>query len=332
MRLFATAVLFLDLAGCGYVGDPQPPAFHIPKPVLDLQVVERGSKLQVTFTMPAATGEGLPVREAGQIDLRIGPAPAPPFNLKAWLAGTKSIFVEWPAISPVTAQTVTQSFDALPWAGKDVIIGVRLTSPTGRPSAMSNLVAASVIPPLTSPAGFAAESRADGVFLRWNAPAQPGTAYRITRQIGDGVPQTIANLPETQYLDLVTAFGPTYRYTIQSYVKAGDINALSEPSPEFSIPHIDRFAPAVPTGLNALAGATAIEMGWDRNTDADLAGYRIYRAAGDGEFFRLPGEIEPPSFRDTTVKSGQRYRYVITAVDRLGNESGRSEPAEAEAP
>ena len=56
------------------------------------------------------------------------------------------------------------------------------------------------------------------------------------------------------------------------------------------------------------------------------------RATGDGDFVWLPGEMEPPAFRDTTVKSGQRYRYVITAVDRLGNESGRSEPAEAEAP
>jgi fibronectin type 3 domain-containing protein len=81
-----------------------------------------------------------------------------------------------------------------------------------------------------------------------------------------------------------------------------------------------------------IAGAKTIDLGWDRNTDADLAGYRIYRAVGDGPFVRIPGEIEPPSFRDTQVQTGQRYRYVITAVDKLGNESGRSEPAEAEAP
>ena len=338
MRLVLPCLLLVGLTGCGYVGDPQPPALKIPKPVLDLRVIERGSKLEVSFTMPVATGEGLPVREAGEIDLRIGPAPAPPFEMNGWMAGTKSIFIEWPVLAPLpakggpVAQTVTQSFDALPWAGKDVILAVRLTSPSGRPSAVSNLVAASVIAPLTLPAGFAAESRADGIQLRWTALPQPGTAYRITRQIGDGAPQTIADTAEAQYLDLVTAFGPTYRYTIQSYVKAGDINALSDASPGLAVAHLDHFPPAVPTGLAVLAGATAIELGWDRNTDADLAGYRIYRATGDGDFVWLPGEMEPPAFRDTTVKSGQRYRYVITAVDRLGNESGRSEPAEAEAP
>ncbi|MBY0502621.1 MAG: hypothetical protein K2X03_01845 [Bryobacteraceae bacterium] len=327
----------ITLVNCGYVGDPLPPAAKIPKPVLDLRVIERGDKLEVVFTMPVVTGEGLPVREPGQIDLRIGPAPAPPFDVNAWLAGSQSIFVEWPplALAPdgtAIARTITQAFDAEPWAGKEVVIGVRLTSPSGRPSGFSNFVAAEVIPPLRKPTSFTGESRGDGILLRWPAVAQPGVAYRITRQIGEGEPQTIADTPENQFLDLVTAFGPTYRYTLQSYVKAGDINALSELSPVMQVVHVDRFAPAVPTGLVVLAGATSVELGWDRNTDADLAGYRIYRALTNGEFVRFPGEIDAPAFRDTTTKSGQRYRYAITAVDRAGNESGRSEPAEIEAP
>lgn len=347
MRLVLTLSLLFWLSGCGYVGDPQPPAVHIPKPVLDLRVVERGSTLEISFTMPIATGEGLPIREAGKIDLRVGPAPAPPFDLNAWLSGAREVPVAWPArltaAAPVKAakkgtppmpdllQTVTQAFDAQPWAGKDVIVGIRLTSPTGRLNAMSNLIAVSVIPPLTAPPNFAAESRADGIQLHWTAPTQPGLHYRITRQIGDAPSQTIADLVETQYLDLVTAFGPTYRYTLQSYVRAGDINAISEPTPDLAIAHVDHFPPGIPTGLAVLAGAKTIELGWDRNTDADLAKYRVYRALGDGPFARI-AEVEPPAFRDAQIQTGQRYRYAIAAVDRLGNESARSEPAEVEAP
>jgi len=334
MRLAFALIAFVGLAGCGYVGDPLPPALNIPKPVLDLRVIERGQKIEAAFTMPIETGEGLPVLKAGRVDLRIGPAPPPPFDLNAWLAGTREVFVEWPPIPvpPAGAPTVTQSFDAQPWAGKDVIVGVRLTSPSGRLGGMSNLVALSVIPPLTAPANFTAESRADGILVRWTAPPQPGTNYRLTRQIGDEPAQTIADLPDTQYLDLVTNFGPTYRYTVQSYVRAGDINAVSDSSEPLAVAHVDHFPPTVPTGLAILAGATTIELGWDRNTDADLAGYRIYRAVGDGPFVRLSGEVQPPSFRDAQIQSGQRYRYAISAVDRLGNESAHSEPAEVEAP
>ena len=345
MRFVLTLSLLFWLSGCGYVGDPLAPALHIPKPVLDLRVIERGRNLEISFTMPIVTGEGLPIREAGQIDLRFGVAPAPPFDLNAWLAGARPLPLEWPALlppvvkpqkkgtkaAPVVLQTVTKAFDAESWAGKDVILGVRLTSPTGRFSAMSNLVAVSVIPPLTVPADFGADSQADGIHLKWTAPTQPGVHYRVTRQIGDAPAQTIADLVETLYVDLVTAFGPTYHYTLQSYVRAGDINALSEPSADLAVPHTDHFAPGVPTGLAVLAGAKTIELGWDRNTDADLAKYRVYRALGDGVFTRV-AEVEPPVFRDAQVQTGQRYRYAITAVDRLGNESARSEPAEVEAP
>ena len=345
MRLLLPLCLLAWLAGCGYVGDPQAPALRIPKPVLDLRVVERGRNLEISFTMPIATGEGLPIREAGTIDLRVGGAPAPPFDLSAWLAGARAVPVEWPALlppvvipqkkgaaaAPVLPQTVTKAFDAESWAGKDIVLGVRLTSPNGRLSAMSNLVAVSVIPPLTVPVDFAADSQADGIHLKWTAPTQPGVHYRVTRQIGDAPAQTIADLVETQYVDLVTAFGPTYHYTLQSYVRAGDINAVSEPSANLAVPHVDHFAPGIPTGLAVLAGAKTIELGWDRNTDADLAKYRVYRALGDGAFTRV-AEVEPPAFRDAQIQTGQRYRYAITAVDRLGNESARSEPAEVEAP
>ena len=318
MRLLLPLFWLVWLASCGYVGDPLAPALNVPKPVLDLRVIERGRNLEISFTMPFATGEGLPIREAGTIDLRVGGAPAPPFDLNAWLAGTSAVPVEWPLQKPVVMpqkkgtpavpvvlQTVTKSFNAQSWAGKDVILGVRLTSPSGRLNAMSNLVAVSVIPPLTTPADFAADSQADGIHLKWTAPSQPGVHYRVTRQIGDAPAQTIADLAETQYLDLVTAFGPTYRYTLQGYVRAGDINAVSEPSANLAVPHIDHFAPGVPTGLAVLAGAKTIELGWDRNTDADLAKYRVYRASGDGVLTRV-AEVEPPAFRDAVPPSSQR--------------------------
>ncbi len=86
-RLAAAAIALLTglLAGCGYVGDPLPPALNIPKPVEDLRVVQVGDKLLVDFTIPLQTTEGLPVRDLGPIELRIGPGGSP-FDQGQWAA------------------------------------------------------------------------------------------------------------------------------------------------------------------------------------------------------------------------------------------------------
>ena len=65
----------LIAAGCGYVGDPLPPALNIPERVRDLSVEEVGGKLIVSFTQPKLTTEALPVRELEAPDLRINDQP-----------------------------------------------------------------------------------------------------------------------------------------------------------------------------------------------------------------------------------------------------------------
>jgi len=41
--------------------------------------------------------------------------------------------------------------------------------------------------------------------------------------------------------------------------------------------------------------------------------------------------IEAPTFSDSKVESGKKYRYTVSAVDGTGNESDRSATAEATA-
>jgi fibronectin type 3 domain-containing protein len=57
-----------------------------------------------------------------------------------------------------------------------------------------------------------------------------------------------------------------------------------------------------------------------------LVGYNIVRATGDGPFTPLAQRVPLPAYTDTQVQSGQRYRYAVSAVDVVGNESERSTP------
>src|SRR5206468_3717944 len=94
-RLTFTTAAMLSLCGCGYIGEPMPPALNIPQPVQDLRVVQYGDRLVVDFTIPGLTMEQLPVKETGTAELRIGPGGAP-FDMNRWIAGAKEI--------PITSQ------------------------------------------------------------------------------------------------------------------------------------------------------------------------------------------------------------------------------------
>src|SRR4051812_31778567 len=106
----------LLLTGCGVIGDVLPPALNLPMLATDVTVLEHDKNIVVTFRIPESTTEGMLIRHKPQIDLRIGPAPADPNDLKGWEAHA----VRVPTVDP-HAET-----PAGPWVNQKVAISVRL--------------------------------------------------------------------------------------------------------------------------------------------------------------------------------------------------------------
>ena len=309
MRPLLTAALLLAFSGCGYVGPPQPPALNIPKPVDDLSVSEIGDRIVARFTPPSQTTENLPATNLQSVDLYAGSG-STPFSQERWLA---------------TARRYNAPFEipAADWVGQQIVLAVRTTGRSGRPSDLSNLVILTVSTPLTTPSTPALTNTADGVRLQWsgNAPR-----YRVLRALADAEPQPLAEVDTTNYLDQTTTFGARYRYVILGI--NGDTQQ-SRPSAQAEITPLDTFAPATPSGLTAVAGASSIDLSWTRNSEDDLAAYSIFRAVDDGPFQSIATGLTIPAFTDTRVEAGKRYRYVVSATDMAGNESQRSAEAAA---
>ncbi len=66
------------------------------------------------------------------------------------------------------------------------------------------------------------------------------------------------------------------------------------------------------------------KLTWTPSPDGDLATYEVYRAAGTGPFQKVATTAEA-AWTDPGLEVGQAYRYVVSAVDKLGNESNRSD-------
>jgi len=88
----------------------------------------------------------------------------------------------------------------------------------------------------------------------------------------------------------------------------------------------DGSAPATPIDVVTRAGDRSVVLHWRRHSEANLAGYRVYRSSNaNGPFAVLdPVPVQSPSFADFAVTNGQNYFYSVRALNESGEESSDS--------
>lgn len=91
----------------------------------------------------------------------------------------------------------------------------------------------------------------------------------------------------------------------------------------------DLSPPAAPRNLRATADGLSVSLSW--SAVRGVAGYNVYRSpVSGGGYVRVNGApVTGTTYRDASagLRSGQRYYYVVRALDRAGNESRPSNEA-----
>ena len=84
-------------------------------------------------------------------------------------------------------------------------------------------------------------------------------------------------------------------------------------------------APILPVeNLVSKTHRSSVILAWDANTQGHLLGYNVYRSdGGQNDVITLltPAPITDNSFKDFAVIPGVGYRYRVTAVSRIHEES-----------
>ena len=336
------------LAGCGTPGAPQPPSLNLPSPVTDLSGSRTGDEVTLTWTMPKRYTDKTIIKSAVTVQIcrREGTETCQAVADETATPGKSASFTD-------RMPNVLASGQARP-----VSYFVELLNRKNRSAGLSNgvtVIAGAAPRPV---AGLKAEVRKQGVVLSWT-PDGGKAPVRLMRKLltppsakpkeqgplapePEAVNQSLlveSGVEQGRALDETAHFGETYEYRAQRVVRV-DVNGKTlELAGELSVPIDvdvkDVFPPAVPTGLAAVASAggdgkgPSIDLNWQPNSEADLAGYVVYRREDGGTWQRIsPGTTSiEPAFHDEQVLAGHTYQYAVCAVDKAGHESERSEVA-----
>ena len=211
----------------------------------------------------------------------------------------------------------------------------------GERSPLSNIVILTPAVAPEAPVLLPAIPQEGRVCLEWTAPEKDVLGapvevggYEIYRRI---LPQEEYESPlnakpvtGTSFVDTTAPYGVPLVYTVRATLaKNAKVEGLA--AEELGFVFRDIYPPAAPTRLDALSEGNLVRLIWSPVDSADLAGYIVYRAEGSAELSRLTKEpVTDTFFTDSQVQQGKRYRYVVRAVDRAGNQSPPGPEAVAE--
>ena len=360
--VLAAALVFAGLTGCGLPGAPQPPSLNLPDRVTDLSAVRTGNQVSLTWTMPKKNTDKLLLKASVQARVCRKETSAGP-----------CVTVGTTQFAPGADASFTDTLPEALAAGEPRVVTyfVELQNRKGRSAGLSNSadIAAGAAPAAVT--DLSAEIAKTGVLLRWTPDESAGVAVRLERTLltpqskeqqkkeqesplsapAEPVNRTLlvtAGVQQGRALDRDIRFGETYEYRAQrvaSVTADGQKLELAGPlSAPVRIDAVNIFPPDVPSGLAAVAtvgengaGPTtgpAIDLSWTPDTEADLAGYIVYRREGDGAWQRVsPAQpVVGPGYHDAAVERGHTYDYAVSAIDAEGHESQRSAEAQETVP
>lgn len=343
----------VSLSGCGKIGDPLSPLARTPLGIEELRVAQEGGRL--VLSLPVARSRQ--TRSLERVDIyRLIEQSSDPLGLPADIFTARaSIIASIPAARiPVNRSTITY-VDPLEMksirSGLRYRYAVRVINLNGAAGDLSNYV---TILPLgdvaAPPTGLGATQQEREIVLTWQVPTTNSTGsvpvnlagYNVYRRVAESTdpPQrrNSAPLRDPVFRDHGFQFGTSYEYVVRAISQpptAVPENAAAtaiESDESAVLLHLakDTFPPAAPTAVTIASINRVVSIFWPLNPEADVAGYQIYRAEEENgqpsTWQRLNPQLhQSGTWRDDRVVVGRTYLYQITAVDRFGNESARSE-------
>ena len=316
---------------------------RIPRPIEDLTARQQGGEVILGWTLPHLNTDGSRATTLASMEIYRTIRESSPD------AGTAPAVEEsdlWRVLrsEPARGREETRSIrdllegrDLAEVLGREFSYAVKVFNRKGQTAGLSN-IATLWLQPVPHPPGRPNLNPAEGfVEVSWapaaanidGSPVAAGVAFNLYRASPGGSPAGSLLNPTpvtgTSYRDGSARLGDTYTYRVRAVLETVRGRVVSQYSEEASLFHRDLYPPEPPRQLTLVAGREFLSLAWFPNSEADLAGYHVFRRQGRGDFQRLTATAtQRTSHEDRDLLKGPVYSYRVTAVDRAGNQSSYS--------
>jgi hypothetical protein len=347
-RTLAVAAIAIAAAACGKKGPPLPPLRPVPSAVTGFSAERTGLKVTLRFTVPDGNLDGSTPPSVERVELHAltlpaeSPAPAADqLVVAANLAATIAIrepgdAAEAPPGAPADprpaagsmASHVDAAFRVDPAAPPAVRYYVASGLAGRRRGPLSAVLAVPLAAEPAPPADVAARFTEQALTITWTGAASDRFIIEESDAKG-GPPVRLTPEPVgSAEFSTPVEFGRERCFLVRTVAGKAPVSVIGPPSAPACVTPVDRFPPAAPSGLLAVAGDGAVELVWTASSSADVGGYLVLRAEGAGGTLQrlTPAPIAATHYRDQNVRTGIVYAYVVIAVDKASppNESAPS--------
>jgi len=335
-RLLLAVAFLLSLAACGRKTLPIPPQDAVPLAIRDLRYQQDENKVVLTWTYPNETtaGSELP----GLHSFLVLRAVVPEADFCSGCPVPFSSAVEVEAATAITDGKKRQAryTETILRPGHRYFYKVQTKAGWRLISEDSNTVSFAWDSPATAPAELMAEAGDGTVHLRWQPVATlidgqplPGVvSYQVYRLAAEGFRPVGDPVAEPTYTDAGLRNGQTYSYQVRAVRESNGTKLVGLASQTVGETPRDLTPPAPPLGLSGVLVSGGVKLLWERGSDKDLAGYRIYRRMPEEKKLLLIGEAgrEAMSYIDPITEAPNGAYWAVTAVDAAtpANESASS--------
>lgn len=335
--LLVGALLFAG--GCGFKNYPVPPESVVPKPIEDLRYIVDEKGVNLTWSYPIQTVKGTDVLDISSFELFRAVVP-----LEEYCEGCPIPFGEAQVLpGGITGEETRRQGSyqtSLLRSGHKYFFKIRSRTSWWASSSDSNIVSFIWHTPTMAPEGVKVQVGDGKITVRWS----PVTAYMDGRKVdmpvqyqvlrsrgGQGFEAIGEPVAGTEYIDRQVNNNQKYFYKVQSVLLFKENIIGGSTSEELDAVPVDLTPPLPPAGVAVISIEKGIKVFWEKSTENDVAGYRIYRRAANQENPVRIGETKgaTTSFSDEHVPADIRVYYSVTAFDKSqpANESELSREA-----